>query len=308
MQLLLLRGASIEITEAIVTAAAENPYTGKEVMQLLLQRDPRIEITEAIVTAAAGNEDSGKEVIQLLLQRDPSIEITEVIVTAAAGNEDSGKEVMQLLLQRDPSIEITEAIVTAAAGNENSGKEVMQQLLQRYPRIEITEAIVTAASGNWRSGQRVMRLLLRTKRAVVTKSSLMAAAFFGQWEWFRGLRSKIGANSMFAQNDLQCLTAAIEGGNAGILSACLGSSHESNDTDEHGWTPHMVAIQSRNRTAMEKLQDASEEHLHAMSVTRWDSVNPKISSFVSVIGDGTSLVYSGNLPGFPRISRLNDSR
>jgi hypothetical protein len=55
-------------------------------MELLLQRDASIEITEAIVTAAAGNGSSGKEVMELLLQRDASIEITEAIVTAAAGN------------------------------------------------------------------------------------------------------------------------------------------------------------------------------------------------------------------------------
>jgi hypothetical protein len=55
-------------------------------MELLLQRDATIEITEAIVTAAAGNWDSGKEVMELLLQRDATIEITEAIVTAAAGN------------------------------------------------------------------------------------------------------------------------------------------------------------------------------------------------------------------------------
>jgi len=139
-----------------------------------------------------------------------------------------------------------------------------------------------------------MELLLQTERSLVAKSSLVAAAFFGQPEWFEGLRSKIVTNSAFTQNDTQCLTAAIEGGNTPILNACLESSHEPNGTDDHGWTLHMVAIQSRNRTAMEIFRDASEEHVHAMSVTRWE-VNPIISPFVGVIGDGTSLVYSGSL-------------
>jgi ankyrin repeat protein/predicted acetyltransferase len=298
MKLLLQRDDSTKITEAIISAAARNWTCGKEVMELLLQRDASIDITEAVISAAAGNLERGKEVMELLLQRDASIEITEAIVTAATGNPGSGKEVMELLLQRDASIEITEAIVTAAAGNSRSGGEVMELLLQRDARIEVTEAVVTAAAGNWDRGEEVMKLLLQTERAIVTKSSLIAAAFFGHQEWFAELRPKINANFVFPQNDTQCLTAAIEGGNMPILDACLESTHESNDTDDHGWTLHMVAIQSRNQMAIEKFQDASEEPMQPMPVTRWE-VNPINSQFVSIDGDGTSLAYSGDFPGFP---------
>jgi predicted acetyltransferase len=301
MKLLLQRDATIEITEAIVTAAAENLQSGEEVMELLLQRNAAIEITEAIVTAAAGNGGCGKEVMELLLQRDATIEITEAIVTAAAGNLFRGEEVMELLLQIDATIEITEAIVTAAAANTTSGKEVielvLELVLQRDASIEITEAIVTAAAGNRSHGKKAMTLLLQTGCTFATKSSLIAAAFFAQPHWFESLCSKIDSNSLFAQNDMQCLIAAIEGGNTSILDACLGSSHGSGDTDDHGWTLHMVAMQSRNQKAIEKLQDASEEFMQPMSFTRWE-VNPIISPFVSLGGDGTSLVYSGNLPGF----------
>jgi predicted acetyltransferase len=296
IELLLQGDATIEITEAIVSAAAGNEG-GKEVIDLLLQRDARIEITEAVVTAAAENWHSGKEVMELLLQRDAGIEITEAIVSAAVQNEHCGKEVMELLLQRDATIEITETIVTTAAGNSYNGKELIELLLQRDARIEITEAVVTVAAGNRYSGKQVMELLLRTEQAIVTKSSLIAAAFLGHQEWFGRLRSKIEASSVFPQNDMQCLTAAIEGGNTPILDACLESSHKSNDTDHHGWTLHMVAIQSRNQAAIEKLEEASEKHMQPMPVTRWE-VNPIYSQFVSIGGDGTSLVYSGNLPRF----------
>jgi hypothetical protein len=57
-------------------------------MELLLARDPNVEITEAVVTAAAGNT-WGKEVMELLLARDSNIEITEAVVTAA-GREHVG--------------------------------------------------------------------------------------------------------------------------------------------------------------------------------------------------------------------------
>jgi hypothetical protein len=297
MKVLLQRDPSIKITEAVVTAAAKNKYSGNGVMELLLQRDAGIEITEAILTAAAGNEQSGNGVMKVLLQRDPSIEITEAVVIAAVGNEQSGMEVMEVLLQRDPNIEITEAVVAAALGNIYIGYMVMKVLLQRDTGIKITEAIVTTATVNF-LGQEVLELLLQAERAFVTESSLIAAAFFGHQEWFRSLRSKRDANPVFPQNNMQCLTAAIEGGNMSILDACLESTYESNGTDRHGWTLHMVAIQSRNQTAIEKLGDTSEEPMQPMPVTRWE-VNPIISQFVSIGGDGTSLVYSGNLPRFP---------
>jgi hypothetical protein len=124
LDLLLDAGAKFNSAKygSIVLAGAS--FGNGAVMQVLLQRDATIEITEAIVTAAAENWDSGKEVMELLLQRDATIEITEAIVTAAASN---GQGVMELLLQRDATIEITEAIVTAAAGNWRSGKEVMER-------------------------------------------------------------------------------------------------------------------------------------------------------------------------------------
>ena len=85
------------------------------------------------------------------------------------------------------------------------------QLLRRDSSIEITEATVTTAAGNRSSGKEVMQQQLQLERAFVTKSSLIAAAFFGQRKWFWSLRFKIGANSVFALNDTQCSIAAIEG-------------------------------------------------------------------------------------------------
>jgi hypothetical protein len=60
--LLLERGEDeIMITEEVVNAAAENRWSGKEMMSLLLeQRGDEIKITEEVVKAAAGNEQSGE--------------------------------------------------------------------------------------------------------------------------------------------------------------------------------------------------------------------------------------------------------
>ena len=63
----------------------------EKVLQQHLQRDPGVEITEAVIIAAARNRFGGNRAMQLLLYRDASIEITEAVVTTAAENWRSGK-------------------------------------------------------------------------------------------------------------------------------------------------------------------------------------------------------------------------
>ncbi|ORY70345.1 uncharacterized protein BCR38DRAFT_405961 [Pseudomassariella vexata] len=85
---------AMDITEKVIKAAAENKYSGKEVMALLLdRRGDQITITEEVIKAVAENEDSGKEVMALLLdRRRDQITITEEVVKAAAQNLIRGKE------------------------------------------------------------------------------------------------------------------------------------------------------------------------------------------------------------------------
>jgi len=176
MELLLSTHPDVQITKPIVTAAAGNSHSGKEVMELLLSTHPDIQITEPIVTAAAGNSHSGKKLMELLLSTHPDIQITEPIVTAAAGNSYSGKEVMQLLMSTHPDIQITEPILTAAAKNWGCSKEVMELLLSTHPDIQITEPIVTAAAGNSHSGKEVMELLLSTHPDIQITEPIVTAA------------------------------------------------------------------------------------------------------------------------------------
>jgi len=172
MEVLLSARPNIKITEAIVIAAAKNSR-GKEVMEVLLSARPNIKITEAIVIAAAKNS-RGKEVMEVLLSARPNIKITEPIIIAAAGS-DGGMGVMKMLLADHPTIEITEAIVTAAAGNHRE-KEVMEMLLADHPNIEITEDIVTAVAGNSR-GKEVMEMLLADNPNIeITEPIVIAAA------------------------------------------------------------------------------------------------------------------------------------
>ena len=206
VKLLLSNRPDILITDSVVTAAAGNRSSGKEVMELLLSTHPDVQITKPIVTAAAGNSHSGKEVMELLLSTHPDIQITEPIVTAAAGNSHSGKKLMELLLSTHPDIQITaeavaiivtkgdhgivklllsthpdiqitEPILTAAAKNLGCSKEVMELLLSTHPDIQITEPIVTAAAENLYSGKEVLELLLSTHPDIqITEPTMTAAA------------------------------------------------------------------------------------------------------------------------------------
>src|SRR4029077_2338057 len=139
------RGDQITITEEVVTVAASNRTSGKEVMALLLARR-EITITEKGVECVPRSFDA-KVMTLLLDRRGDQITITEEVVIAAARNDQNGTELMALLLdRRGDQITVTEEVVTAAAENWTSGKEVMALLLdQRRDQIPITEEIVIAA-------------------------------------------------------------------------------------------------------------------------------------------------------------------
>lgn len=66
---------------------------GKEMMTLLLdRRGEDLQITEAVVKAAARNEENGKEVMTLFLdRRGTDVQITKEVAKAAAGNYWNGR-------------------------------------------------------------------------------------------------------------------------------------------------------------------------------------------------------------------------
>jgi hypothetical protein len=233
----------------------------------------------------------------LLFSRVPNLITTESVVTVAAGNWRIGREMMGLLFSRVPNLTITESVVTAAAGNAQSGREVMELLLAKVPNLIITESVVTAAAGNTNCSEEVMQLLLGKDLISVKLSSLSAAAFFDQKKWFQILWAKIDVDSSFPQNNRQCLSAAIEGCDQMILDTCLSSTLNFDGTDGHGWTLHMVCVQSGNKTAIEKIGTAWETPMQVTSKICWE-LKPIVSGFVRIDDDGASLVYLGTLSSF----------
>ncbi|KAF8535741.1 hypothetical protein BDD12DRAFT_891916 [Trichophaea hybrida] len=164
---------NIQITEPIVTAAAENMSCGKAVMEVLLSARPDIQITERIVTAAAENRNCGKAVIQVLLSARPDVQITEMAVVAVAKHFD--EEVIKLLLSARPDIQITEPIVIAAARNRNRSKALMEVLLSAGPDIQIIQMAVVAVANHF--NEDVIKQLLSARPDIqITEMAVVAVA------------------------------------------------------------------------------------------------------------------------------------
>lgn len=66
----------VQITEAILLAAAENKENSRQLLNYLLDRHPAIQITESILTAAVGHSLQDMGVIKSLLARSPDIKVT----------------------------------------------------------------------------------------------------------------------------------------------------------------------------------------------------------------------------------------
>lgn len=144
---LLARNPRIDITEAVIAAAAGNCYCAPELLQMLLARNPNVCITEAAVTAALGNEFFAPKLWQMLLARDPNIEITGAVLAAALGSKFFAPKLLQIPPARDRNIEITGAVSAAALGNEFFALNLLRVLLARDHNIEITGAVLAAALG-----------------------------------------------------------------------------------------------------------------------------------------------------------------
>ena len=272
------RAASAEGDEAVLAA--------------VLARYADIEITEAVLKAAAGNQKESKEVMKLLLARDSNIKITKAVLTAAAGNW-RGKDVMELLLARDANIEITEVVLTAVAGNWR-GKDVMELLLARDANIEITEAVVVAAAANKEKGDEILELLSQYPTVPVSLAAAKAAAYFGNDSCFKWLLAKCDKIYVTDGGYQQLLCAAVEGGNQHIVQSLLELCKPYSGPDKYDWTLPMLATQSRNTWALQLFEDV---HFSRQFPSRLNPPNgwskDHIPSVMSLEDDGLAIVYSG---------------
>jgi hypothetical protein len=193
MKLLLQRGGqSIQITESVAKAVAQNWNNGSQIMELLFEHKNQlqvtqglfvtiatwfdqhvmelllehggrnIQITEDIMRAAVSNEENGTEMTELLLEYGgQSILVTNDIIKSAVKNEAHGAVIIKLLLEHESKdIQFTEDLVCMVANEEESGAEVMELLLENCRDIFATEGILKIAANNKESGTEIIELLL----------------------------------------------------------------------------------------------------------------------------------------------------
>ncbi|KAI1839800.1 hypothetical protein JX266_013987, partial [Neoarthrinium moseri] len=224
--LLQMRGQNLQLTSAMVRAAAANWISGGEIMELLLRRwDKEIQITPAVLQVAAANFFEGLNIIRILVsKRGHEIQITPRVLAAAAGNWQGGQEIIRLLFRTNDQLQITSEVLQAAAQNAFEGLDILMLLLQRGEnKIHITPNVVTAATGNWRNGDELVQLLLQHNQSAVqvTKEMLVAAA----------------RNEAVTKQTLRYLLTSIK---------------DINTFDKDGWTP-ISAAASKGRLDVVKL-------------------------------------------------------
>lgn len=76
----------VQITEAVLLAAAEKHGRSRQLLNYLLDRHPTIQITESLLTAAVSHSLGDMGVVKSLLARGPDIKVT-MHFTYVAKNE-----------------------------------------------------------------------------------------------------------------------------------------------------------------------------------------------------------------------------
>lgn len=176
MKLILERFPDIDVSEAVLVAAARN--SNREAMQLLLERVVDADISEAVLVAAFLSRN--RAVVQVLLERIPNTSITEaVLIAIARGGSD---ECMKDILATNRNLEITEMVLLEFACNLSvSGLEVFR----RSGCDSITEAILMASIQSnhitpVQTKRMAVRFLLNSDSNTQITETLLIAAFWGE--------------------------------------------------------------------------------------------------------------------------------
>ncbi|KAI0547961.1 hypothetical protein F4679DRAFT_341114 [Xylaria curta] len=116
----ILEKEEVSITEGALEEAARGKLGAKIIALFVEKQRDQVQITEAVVAAAAGNMWCGREILALLLEKlGEQVQVTETVVLEAAQNL-GGQEVMALLLEkRGEQVQATEAVIEAVRGGIN---------------------------------------------------------------------------------------------------------------------------------------------------------------------------------------------
>lgn len=182
MQMFLRLGNMAMITDDVITCAAKNTESAKEMMSLLLrERGDEVSITPQLLTVAVAGRRDAIEMAELLFEKSRNkLQVTEEVLIAMAENMFCGIEPMTWLLEKHGGeVRITEKIVKAAAANMAVGDKLIVLLLcERGDEVRVTEDVLKTAAENSARGYEIMKLIheMRWDELLVTDVILKAAA------------------------------------------------------------------------------------------------------------------------------------
>ncbi|CEL05721.1 hypothetical protein ASPCAL06837 [Aspergillus calidoustus] len=176
---------NLQVSEGVLLAAATNPHHGTETLQLLLERQPEVEVTDALIAAAAAR---GNGTLKPLIRHRskstlPRFQVTGTLLEAVIRNNHCDARDVQFLLdtsaETDSALAITGAALISAAGSIRSGYETMSKLLDHGgPELEalLSEQVLIAAAGNQLWGLDILALLLDRGYDLDFSTEVFAAA------------------------------------------------------------------------------------------------------------------------------------
>ncbi|KAL3457024.1 hypothetical protein BJX64DRAFT_293534 [Aspergillus heterothallicus] len=169
--------------EKILTAAASNETNGDEALSVLLKGPEKntIEISGAVMYAAAANRGRGTAILSLLLQHNIIGFQASDFIKSAAKNRTDGKEMVRILLSegRHKLAIGPEAIACLFMSFD---VEIIQQLIKCQGSLALTKtSFVAALSLNHQHGQQVMAFLMNREVNHIHILAGFLAMEYQQW-------------------------------------------------------------------------------------------------------------------------------
>lgn len=137
-QVLLSRGATINISQAMLENAAANETFGVEMLEFLLSYNATLQVTEEVMKVAVANKGQGSKVFEFLLLQDERMKISERIKGEAIANiYEEGAKIFKILF-------LYEILKTAAAGTNEGVNSLSLSYLPEKSRTILQKEIMTA--------------------------------------------------------------------------------------------------------------------------------------------------------------------
>ncbi|KAJ1336161.1 ankyrin repeat domain-containing protein 50 [Microdochium nivale] len=170
----------ISIKQSHFYDAVRNPFCGGSITELLLAsaQPGTIEVTEEIVVAAAQNQTQGLQVMAVLLASCASqIKLTEKVCRAVLMNGVQGPQIAQLLKQRvGNEVQLTHNIIIESVSSTHTWKAILSHLSEHGIDPQTLADVVTAAARKELKGEVILQSLLEDARfnVVVDEQLLLA--------------------------------------------------------------------------------------------------------------------------------------